>query len=296
MSKHGALVKKLQEQTARYFKSKGYATAECGYILDGHHNWRNNIILPEVADYIERKKRDCEQEGIPFPLHKYIHHGLSSQACLFNLLGPLVAASDYKTLREIMLMSGLSLTGSVSHAQFEYEDKKVFNEVQGQPTSIDLYLRTDKGEKVFAEFKFTESEFGTCSVYERGDCDGMNPSEDLDLCYLHRLQRRYMTLMKKHGLVATAEHCPFTEFYQAYRLLLFALEKDGSFLLMHDERNPAFLTVQEGVERGRYRRFKRLLPPAKAERVFALSIQQAVDLLEERGGCEWLQEFRGKYM
>jgi len=35
----------------------------------------------------ERERRSAVQEGSL--LHKYLHHGLSSQAMIFNLLGPL---------------------------------------------------------------------------------------------------------------------------------------------------------------------------------------------------------------
>jgi hypothetical protein len=289
-------VKSLRRQTAEYFKSKGYPMSGCGYILDSHNNWRSNIILPEVVDYIERRKKECKEKHIPFPLHRYLHHGLSSQACIFNLLGPLLAERDHEALGRIVRLSGLDLSGRVTSAEFEMEDRCVFREKKGQPTSVDLYLETEEGGKVFAEFKFTESEFGTCSVYEAGNCDGRNPAKDLSLCYLHRIGRTYMTLMKKHGLLGTDEPCPFTEFYQAYRLLMFALEKGGVFLLIHDERNPTFLVTQGGVARGRFRRFERLLPKAATEKLFALSIQQIVACLEEDGRHGWLDEFKRKYM
>lgn len=289
-------VKRLRCQTAEYFRGKGYPTSKRAYILASRDSWPSNIILPEVVDYIERRKKECKEKHIPFPLHKYLHHGLSSQACIFNLFGPFLAEGDHQALARIVRLSGLDLTGQVTSAEFEMEDRCVFHEKKGQPTSVDLYLETEEGEKVFAEFKFTESEFGTCSVYEAGNCDGTNPAEDLSLCYLHRIRRTYMSLMKKHSLLRTDEPCPFTEFYQAYRLLMFALEKGGVFLLIHDERNPAFLVTQDGVARGKFRRFERLLPKAAAEKLFALSIQQIVASLEEDGRHSWLDEFKRKYM
>lgn len=296
MIRRQALVKKLQQQTADYFKGKEYPTDKCGYILKKYDNWRNNILLEEVAEYIENEKKSCEQSNIPFPLHKYIHHGLSSQACLFNLVGPLLANQDYTTLREILSLSELKLIGNILSAEFEFEDRDIFNENQGQPTSIDLYVKTHKDEKVFVEFKFTESEFGTCSVYEDGDCDGANPKVNLDLCYLHRLSRTYMNLMEKYNLLNNSEYCPFTEFYQAYRLLLFALENNGYFLLIHDERNPTFLSQHNGIKRGRYKRFKQLLPKGIADKVFILSVQQIVEHLEKHAKYDWLAEFKKKYL
>jgi len=47
-------------------------------------------MLPEVADYIRQQASEAEEESENFPLHKYIHHGLSSQAMIFNLVGPLL--------------------------------------------------------------------------------------------------------------------------------------------------------------------------------------------------------------
>lgn len=297
MQKRKNLVKHLQEQTAAYFKKKKLATLRCGYILKEYEDWKNNLILPAVADYIDRKR--IESAGrVPFPLHKYIHHGLSSQACLFNLMGPLLISKDFAALKEIIGLSGLQLQGDICSAEFEFSSREIFNEDRGQPTSADLYVQTDKNEKVFIEFKFTEAEFGTCSVYEDGDCDGMNPDQDLNLCYLHRLQRKYMVLMKKYDLLKNYEYCPFTEFYQAYRLLLSALESEGRcyFMLIHDKRNPTFLINDDGKYRGRFVRFKSLLPEEIRKRVFILTIQQIVGYLKERKKSDWLIEFQEKYL
>ncbi len=58
MLKRNNLVKRLYKQTAAYFKKKSYATLKCGYILKEYEDWKNNIILPEVADYIVKKRED----------------------------------------------------------------------------------------------------------------------------------------------------------------------------------------------------------------------------------------------
>jgi hypothetical protein len=106
-----------------------------------------------------------------------------------------------------------------------------------------------------------------------------------------------MELMGKYNLLRDSEYCPFTEFYQAYRLLLFALEKGGCFLLIHDERNPTFLVQQGELTRGRYKRFKGLLPEEIAgNKVFILGIQRIVEQLESYKKYSWLTEFKGKYL
>jgi hypothetical protein len=267
--------------------------------MANRNDWQKNIIIPEVARYIAGEAESREQSAKPFPLHKWIHHGLSSQACLFSLLGDFLVKKDYAALKELVALSEptMKLRGDISVAQFEYEDRDTFAERQGQPTSIDLFLGTDKGEKVFIEFKFTESEFGTCSVYEDGDCDGANPRDNLSSCYLQEQKRRmYMNLMEDYHLLGNEESCPFNEFYQAYRLLLFSLKNNGYFLLIHDERNPAFLTQINGVTRGKFYRFKRLLTKEISDNMFILSIQRIVQYLEQSKKHSWLEEFRRKYL
>ncbi len=70
---------------------------------------------------------------------------------------------------------GVDLDAEVCSASFEYEDRDVFNEDAGQPTSIDVALRDGEGKPVvFVESKLVEREFGGCSVFAHGDCDGMN--------------------------------------------------------------------------------------------------------------------------
>jgi len=102
--------------------------------------------------------------------------------------------------------------------------------------------------------------------------------------------------MEEYNLLNSVEYCPFTEFYQAYRLLLFALENNGYFLLIHDERNPTFLIQHSGIKRGKYKRFKQLLPKEISDKVFILNIQRIVEHLEKDVKCTWLAEFKKKYL
>ena len=72
--------------------------------------------------------------------------------------------------------------------------------------------------------------------------------------------------------------------------------KGACFLLIHDERNPTFLTEQNGERRGRYKRFKQLLTCEVSDRVFILSIQRIAKYLEGQGRHAWLAEFKHKYL
>ena len=83
----------LRQSASNWFDVKGFQShPNMPYCLREWSDWKKNIILDEVSLYIEKVKDDCEAGGRPFPLHKFIHHGLSSQAMAFNLIGPLIIA------------------------------------------------------------------------------------------------------------------------------------------------------------------------------------------------------------
>ena len=77
-----------------------------------------------------------------------------------------------------------------------------------------------------------------------GDCDGRNPATDLSRCYLHYIGRWYWTVLGKHGFLrgrmATDATCLLANHYQFFREVGLALEKDGIFVLLSDERSPTF--------------------------------------------------------
>jgi len=185
----------------QWFGAKNYHThPKMPYLLASWENWHQNIILPEVSEFILSCKRQAEEDGKPYPLHKYLHHGLSSQAMAFNLFGAMITRNDFEPLNALLHEKGI-LQKNIYSAAFEYEDRTIFNETRGQPTSIDIVLY-DKDEipLVFIESKLVEKEFGGCSVFTAGDCPGMNPANNLSECYLHHIGRRYWSLMEKHGL------------------------------------------------------------------------------------------------
>ena len=201
--RHREFEKELRKAASAWFNDRGFAVStRYPYILADRKEWSQNIILPEVAQYIreEYARREAQRQG--FPLHKYIHHGLSSQAMLFNLVGPLIVAKDLDPLRQAFTRQGIAWPEGEVSASFEYEDRAVFNEDTGQPTSIDLVLKDGNSQpRLFVEGKLVEKEFGGCSVFEAGDCDGRNPANDFSLCYLHHLGRRYWELLDKHGFL-----------------------------------------------------------------------------------------------
>lgn len=296
----------LRCAAAGWFSQKGLATkTNVPYCLPSFDDWPQNIICPDVAEYIQQE-RDQNLGEESFPLHKYLHHGLSSQAMVFNLVGPLIVRGDFSPLREVMEQAGIAWPNGEIHAEFEYDDREIFNEDSGQPTSIDLVIhqkgKSDKAGGIFIEAKLREEEFGNCSIFSGGDCDGRNPVlYGLGGCYLHHIGRKYWDLMEKFGFgeagIASGPICPFTVYYQFFREILFALEEDGYFVLLHDERNLAFRKiVPNGKELGLWSFLKESVSPKYADRIGRITIQQLANAIEDSGKHkDWIGEFKQKY-
>ena len=269
------------------------------YILADRDLWPQNILAPEVVAFIEGRR--AAKKGVDaFPLHKYIHHGLSSQALLFNLMGPFVARGEVGPLAAVLSAKGVYVPVSGWTLEFEYCKRAVFNEDSGQPTSIDLALRSpEAGVNVFVECKFVEREFGQCSVFTGGDCDGRNPASDLGLCYLHHIGRRYWDVALEHGLMdgplSSEVLCPFAVHYQFFRELLLALEEGGVFVLLSDARSPVFFQDGPQGPRGLMPVVTSLLPEHVHRRVLLVTVQEVLEQIVDPPNDVWVPEFRRKY-
>ena len=299
--RHRHFVKALRQKALTWFENHGFAVnARYPYILADWEQWPQNIILPDVADYIQEEweRRQAQQRG--FPLHKYLHHGLSSQAMLFNLVGPLIVKTDLLPLRQVLTRQGIPCPDGPLVASFEHEDRAVFNEDTGQPTSIDLLLKDQRGSPpLFVETKLVEQGFGGCSVFAAGDCDGRNPAHDFSLCYLHHLGRRYWELLDHHGfLLGPVGHdatCILATHYQFFREVIFALESGGVFVLLSDERSPTFHCDGPQGQRGLMPFLLSLMPDPARSRVATATIQQVVAAINASGRHGWTNEFESKY-
>lgn len=294
--------REMRDTAARYFDEKGWPVdAKYPFILAEWSDWPRNIILPEVVDYINEIQQRHEATG--FALHKYIHHGLSSQAMLFNLVGPLIIEHDLALLKVIFGQQGLTWPDGRIEAVLEFENREIFNEDSGQPTSIDLVLTDEKeGPFVFIEFKFTEEGFGGCSVFAAGDCDGRNPAGDFDLCYLHHIGRGYWTLMEKHGFlngpIGGERLCVMAQHYQFFRTVLFALEYGRPCVLLSDARSPTFDNRgQDGNQprRGLLPLMLEFVPEKVRPQVKAITVQEVVAAIKTSGRHSWISEFERKY-
>ncbi|MCC7352964.1 MAG: hypothetical protein IT330_04340, partial [Anaerolineae bacterium] len=93
--RHRRFEETLREAASSWFEAKGFPVDDrYPFILADWADWPRNLLLPEVAFYIQKESAQAAAAGRPFPLHKYLHHGLSSQAMLFNLIGPLIVRND----------------------------------------------------------------------------------------------------------------------------------------------------------------------------------------------------------
>ncbi len=267
------------------------------YCLADRKDWQRNIILPEVAKYIDGILQERESNGKGFALHDYVHHGLSSQALLFNLIGPLIVRSDLKPLQKILSSNAIIWPSMRAQAVLEYEDREVFCEDSGQPTSIDLVIGDPaKPGALFIECKFTENGFGGCSVFGQGDCEGSNPASNFSQCYLHHIGRKYWGLLKRYefldGVLSTDSTCILVNHYQFFREVLFALKKDGIFILFSDDRSPTF----SAGERGLMPLLLKLVPEKYRDRIGRVSIQDVVKAIKESGNHDdWICLFECKY-
>jgi hypothetical protein len=299
--KHKDFKQELQRAAATWFKGKNFQThAKMSYCLSNWSDWGNNLILEEVRQYVQNFKAECKNKGRPFPLHKFVHHGLSSQAMTFNLIGPQITRDDYSSLIELLQSKGVSDTFRIDHAHFEYEDRNVFNEDAGQPTSIDIVLYDNSHNPIiFIESKLVEQKFGGCSVFTSGDCEGRNPIGREDNCYLHSIGRGYWELMAKYAITSTLKdekQCILLAHYQFFREVLLSLEKGGTFILLCDERSPVFHCKVDGKQKGIMPFLLDFIPFQYQSHVVSITIQELTRLLKNNEKHkDWIGEFEVKY-
>ncbi len=298
--RHARFEKALRAAAATWFQAQEFPVNErTPYILAAWKDWTKNIILPEVAQYIRDEREAHKSQGKPFPLHRFIHHGLSSQAMMFNLMGPLVLRDDLVAIEGVLAKSGIPWPEGAVTASFEYDDREVFKEDTGQPTSLDFVIEGDDMPRIFMESKLVERGFGGCSVFEKGDCDARNPARDFSLCYLHHLGRTYWELLEKHGFLCGPmfkdSTCTLSNQYQFFREVLFALEKGGYFVLVTDERNPAFHAHGPEGERGLVPLLLSFVPQSLRDRLADISMQQLINAIKDTGRHSWIQQFEQKY-
>ncbi len=292
----------LRAAAVRWFKNhKSKTHPKMDYCLKAHDCWPQNIIRDDVVEYIKKERERYLGKDF-FTLHKYFHHGLSSQAMIFNLIGPLVVREDFEPLKIVFEESDILWPQGNIDVEFEYDDRSVFNETTGQPTSIDVVFR-GINSSLFIEAKLAEKEFGGCSIFKGGDCEGMNPNRnELANCYLHHIGRKYWDKLQEHDFIGSVFEnspiCPLANYYQFFREVLFALDQRGKFILLHDDRNPAFIRKSDNgkPDRGLWPFLMQFVPKHHHNNLARITIQQVVKAIEKSGGHnDWIGDFKEKY-
>lgn len=292
LAEYNKFLTSMENSAAAYFEKYGHKVdKKRPYILDSRDDWQNNIILPEVVKLIN--EQGCK-------LHQWIHNGLSSQAMLFNLIGPLVVENNYEPLFEVLRSKNIQLPIDKSEGYFEYEDYTILREDKNHPTSIDFVLKIDSRPVLFIEAKFKEREFGGCSKYDDCDCNKQNPLNNSGECFYNRYGMKYWDLIRKHNLFdnefQSSDECPLAKHYQFYREVLFAVEHDAYFVLLYDNRNPFFVYNHSSGNPGIFTRLHSRLPDNIREKVSAISIQKLFGLIREDAvDSAWIEKFEEKY-
>ncbi len=299
--RHNRFRKELELAAKAWFEKKGFALDEkYSFRLDCWENWENNIILPEVVTYIKNIKEEHTRKNLPFPLHNNIHNGLSSQAMLFNLVVPLITRNDLEPLKAAISNTGFNWPAGVISTKLEYEDRTIFNEYTPQPTSIDLVIMdSDRSPRIFIESKLVEPEFGKCSLLSDGDCNGVNPLNNLSECYLNYVGCTYWQKLKEHGFGNAMQKetlCIFGLFYQFFRELLMTLEKGGNFILLCDTRSPVFYCEAGNVKRGLLPFLQQYIPEEHRPRLKFITVQDLIKEIKKTARhTDWIGEFEEKY-
>jgi len=162
----------IGQGAAEWFKQHNCRIrADLPYCLDSSEPWERSLIAPAVADLIDESR-----------IHRRFRSGLSSQAMLLNLVGPLLLKGDFTPIEAALRAQGIEWPHGISRGEFEYEDPCVFNEKgPGTPTSIDLALFDSKDvPRIFIEAKLTEERFGGCSKADDCPVRDANPLVDLN--------------------------------------------------------------------------------------------------------------------
>ncbi len=177
-----------------------------------------NILEGYRAEFFEWHKNRIS-------LHRGFHHLNSSQAACLNLFWPLLHSCRSKVVTKALEID----TNVVSNWEFE----KVVNRNEG--TNFDLYLELQTHAKVYVEFKYTETNFGS------GKCDSN---------HLDKLKQIYRPALKDKVAPEYLEAKMFFKHYQLLRNLTYFKPAEGDYVLfVFPEANRQLAGVSKDLDR-----------------------------------------------
>ena len=96
--------------------------------------------------------------------------------------------------------------------------------------------------------------------------------------------------------MSNEQQCLFGAHYQFFREFLFSLEKQGTFVLLSDQRSPVFNGVANGENRGLIPFLMEFIPDALKNRFVSVSVQEMVKLIKRSNKhIDWIEPFERKY-
>jgi POLQ-like helicase len=108
--------------------------------------------------------------------------------------------------------------------------------------------------------------------------------------------------MEKHGFLAgpisRERLCVFAQYYQFFRIVLFALEYGKPCVLLSDARSPTFANRGKDGDQPRRGLLPMLLgfvPETVRPQVKAVTVQEVVTAIKRSGRHPWISKFERKY-
>ena len=111
---------------------------------------------------------------------------------------------------------------------------------------------------------------------------------------------RILVALERHGFLqgtlSSNATCILSSYYQFFREVLFAIEKQGYFILLCDERNPTFIARMAAQVRGLYPFLLSFVPDELKAKVKTITIQEVVGAIKSTARhSDWIAEFERKY-
>ena len=288
---------RLKVCAAKWIETSGLTPhSKAPFVLQSQTQWRQNLLLPELATILDELQRTRKESEAPPLLQRMPHSAISTQIMVFNLFLPLLARDDLDAIAGPFLRAGTPWPGPGVQAEFEVFDKELFREPYKRPVSADLVLSGANGPPIYVKAKLAESSFSPCQTMKNGDCEGAHPGNQIDRCPAQQSRMRYWDALNDTDtdLSNTGPMCPLGPAAEFFLLMTMALNDGGHFVLLTHDDNPAFVRNQDS--RGWLPFLTSLLPEPKRKRVHVVTLRKVLTALQRtKRHKDWLGAFVERY-
>ncbi len=97
---------------------------------------------------------------------------------------------------------------------------------------------------------------------------------------MHFIGRKYWELIEKFGFNENLKNekiCIFINYYQFFREILLSLEKEGTFVLLHDKRSPVFHYKMNGKTKGLIPLLLDFVTEKYRDRIILITVQEVIN-------------------